>query len=490
METANERDSAATPKGGRPVSDDEISLYDLWAVLVQRRWVLLGVALAVSAAGLIYALSKPPAYRYTTVLEVGRFPVGDPLDNDRAMRYLQPPEEVSLKLDEVHIPNAVQPQGEEQNTTPLRVENPPEGGLVLLHSEANESRAERIRATHRAVVDALLADHRELAAREEQRRQLMLDRARRGLQHLEDPRIRQSRIGPRERAVAEAEQALVTLDEDYRMRKLDLENEIQAKERELASLVEKRRHLEREEGRLETLGELLAQQIEEGKRLAGMLESTRSGAQEAVGRAPDEAFGLLLVTAQLERAARRLAGLRERSAVELPRETDRLAERLSENARRQSTVAEQFEVLNARLRHASAAYNSEKARLSRQLQAAETTLRETKATYERDVATARGVVDEARLAVDEVLHTEAVAVAKRSAHPVGAGSGLVGALSVILGLMLGVFAAFFAEFVSRAREYKTTSAVGAARSRNPELELSTARSEQAKISTACSSLTR
>lgn len=52
--------------------DDEISLVDLWLVLVRRKWVVFGIAFVFIAAGFWYASSIPVRYEYRTGIELGR----------------------------------------------------------------------------------------------------------------------------------------------------------------------------------------------------------------------------------------------------------------------------------------------------------------------------------------------------------------------------------------------------------------------------------
>lgn len=438
---------------GMAEAADEISLYDLWAVLARRRRVVWGVFFGITALGVAYATVKPPVYRYTTALELGDYTVKDPGDGVSHKRYLQTPEEVSHKLREVYIPNATGgPDREGEGIIEVEVEHEPGGELVLLRSRSSPDQAQDVEAVHRDVVERLLADHEELATREQQRRRLALARAQRNLEHIKDERVRTARLEPLEKKVAEAEQALKTLEEDHRIQKLTLENGIHAKQRELVSLEEEREYLGQEQARLETLGKLLKEQIADGERLTGILEQSQSGL-EAAAKAASDAFGLLLVTVQLEQAERRLADLQERLAVKLPQQADKLMEQLAQNDRRHTTAEEKLEELKARLQHALTTYESRQAALQRELQAARTTLAKETAQYERDLGAARDGVAAARLSLDDVRPTTPLILAKPSARPVGAGTAVTTALAAILGLMMGVFMAFFVEFVARARDY-------------------------------------
>ncbi len=54
-----------------PPQDDEISLVDLWLVLIRHKWVVVGLALLGLAGSGLFAASRQPTYTYATVAEIG-----------------------------------------------------------------------------------------------------------------------------------------------------------------------------------------------------------------------------------------------------------------------------------------------------------------------------------------------------------------------------------------------------------------------------------
>src|SRR3990172_13380568 len=61
--------------------EDEISLVDLWRVLVKHKKRVFLVWLLISLAGVIAAVLMPERYAYTTLVEIGRPPAGTGKDN-------------------------------------------------------------------------------------------------------------------------------------------------------------------------------------------------------------------------------------------------------------------------------------------------------------------------------------------------------------------------------------------------------------------------
>lgn len=63
-----------SPGTARPpaAADDEISLVDLWIVLAERKWLVLGIALVTLLAAAGFGAMKTPMYESRAVIEVGR----------------------------------------------------------------------------------------------------------------------------------------------------------------------------------------------------------------------------------------------------------------------------------------------------------------------------------------------------------------------------------------------------------------------------------
>lgn len=73
--------------------DDEISLYELWDVLVRRKIIVLAVSLLVAIAATVYVLTKSPIYQATATVEIGQ--IG--LPNGR-YSYLEKPQDIAFRM--------------------------------------------------------------------------------------------------------------------------------------------------------------------------------------------------------------------------------------------------------------------------------------------------------------------------------------------------------------------------------------------------------
>ena len=76
-------------------AEDEISLVDLWLVLVERKNVFFFIILISFLAGVLYVFSKPLAYEFSTSIEIGLRSEGVPIESTQS---------VLAKLQEAYIP--------------------------------------------------------------------------------------------------------------------------------------------------------------------------------------------------------------------------------------------------------------------------------------------------------------------------------------------------------------------------------------------------
>ena len=80
-------------------AEDEISLIDLWVVLVRRKKVFFYIMLLSLIAGILFSFSKPIVYGYTTSIEIGTRPTAN--NGDVAIESVQT---TLAKLQEGYIP--------------------------------------------------------------------------------------------------------------------------------------------------------------------------------------------------------------------------------------------------------------------------------------------------------------------------------------------------------------------------------------------------
>ena len=334
---------------------DEISLLDLWLVLVRRRFILVATALACVLAGLLFAFLKPPSYAFTTTIQLGRIVelrgLGETVASVTPNESLKPPETVVAKLNTGYIPkilSAYVDEADDRTAPKIEASSPNQSQLVLIKSKAPEKESELHVNLHKKVMAPLLADHANLISNFRRSIELRVTQATRRYESLSD----EARVLVNRVKLLDNTQAL----------------------------------LEKQIGQIQDL-----------------LSSTASGLERALSEVGDEAKALtfLMVGNEIQQNRTRLAELEERLHIGLPQERGTLEKRMADVKRDMTTQQEQISTIEMGLR----------------------SIRET------------------RLIIGPA----------RSLEPVGPGRAVILALAGVLGLILGIFAAFFAEFLTKAR---------------------------------------
>lgn len=378
-----------------PPSQDEISLFDLWDVLVRRwRWIA-GVLLAVVLLGVTHALRQVPVYEYTHAIEIGKQVVGD------EQRPIESPSSVAAKLEQNYVPSAIrawlmaQPDAESQPDVSTSV--PSDAEIVVLKGTGPESRqavyveiledaAERLEQDHQRIIETI-------------RQQLMVE------------------LTQAKGRIAALRDELTGIRDRYR---LDIE-----KARNQLSDLEDQAQLARQElDRLDRREALLRAEVEELQADLQEAEKNRTEATRNLG-SPAEAMTLVMLSNEIRETRRRLSNLRTQLEVELANQRDRMRSKIADLERRIETQGGEVEVLQGE-RDAKLAAKA------------------------NEIEVQQGRVETHEVRLENLSRTQPLSEPQRSLRPVGTGKRVIVVLSVVLGGMLGVFAAFFAEFVHAA----------------------------------------
>ena len=193
-------------------ADDEISLFDLWAVLVRRRWLMLAVLALVVAAAVAFAFARPDVYRYSGTVDGGAVLAGG------SLTALEPVAALKAEAEQVHIPAALRASDlpeQLKGDVQLSAEVPADSGLLVISGTAAADRADLYRDLIRDVAGRLGASH-------DSRYRLTLEAARESLAEiqstLEIQRQRASAATERLGALQRREQALDQEIESLRTR--------------------------------------------------------------------------------------------------------------------------------------------------------------------------------------------------------------------------------------------------------------------------------
>lgn len=266
--------------------EDEISLVDLWLVLVRHRRLMGGVFLGIALLGLAVALFMPRHYDYTTAIEIARKDDG----------LLESPETVLAKLQQSYIPAVLGTEEAARDDMDIEASIPKKSQVVVLKTRAPLDAGKAVRQLHQAVVARLSSDH--------------------------------------ERSVA--------------VSRAELQAQLQSAEGQLQALRERIRLVKAKEARLDQKEKLLSDQLAEA--VAQLKEAQRRRGQviSSLGD-KEQAVGALLMDNEIQQYLQRRTQLEEQLHLLLPEERDGVARELADVRRQQEEQQARIDVLKARL---------------------------------------------------------------------------------------------------------------------------------------------
>jgi hypothetical protein len=400
--------STTTVSGAPPPGEfePEITLADYLMVLVRRRWLVAAVVAGSLAAGLLYAAFAVRSYTFQTAVEIGR----NGVDN----KLIDEPETILAKLTHAYIPDVLRAYHADHPEGPrMKVDAKiPKGSqLVVLESRGPKNAEPVYRALHEATIDKLISDHRR--AIDEILTQHTSERSRAAikLDELADRRI-------------------------FAVQEQLLQGEVERGRLHLASLKDQAKLIETEAKRLDETKKLLAQQVADVRAILAMANDRRA---QAVAEATDEAraMTLLMIDSQIMDSRSRLGALEERLYITIENERERLVKQLADIRRDQEAQSAAIGELGSKF---------VKLRVD----------------HEREKALQQQTIDDIDAKIAGVRPTRVLLAPAASFDPTGAGKKAILAVYGLLGLIGGIVAAFFAEFVATTRAQLRASGEGSA----------------------------
>ncbi len=434
-----------------PPPDDEISLYDLWAVLERRWYVVVGAAFTVFLLGLVYAATRETTYTYRSAVDIGTLET-----EDGEERLIQQPQTVRSRFEDSTIPSVQARMAENvENVPDVEVGGGGQGeqasNVIVLSSTAPTRRSDVVEKLHKRVLDRLTATHAGLT--DARRRELKRQRAslKDGLALIQDERVIQARRGDRRRAIDAAKDTVASLKVERKETILGLEAEIATAERQLDSLKARRERTKAEIARLDEREEVLQQRIETARAILSNLRTSRRTLTNRENQA--SVLGLFLGSSEIESAQKRLDRLVDELRFGIPERRDKLETRLDELQNKRANVKDDLEQKSTQRSEVEARYERKIAAQRRTISKESAALERMKAEHINKVEEKKREIAATTDRIEQLEPTSVSFASLKSLEPAGTSSKLIAALAAILGGMLGVFGAFFWEFASNARRY-------------------------------------
>lgn len=133
-------------------TENELGMVELAAILVRRRWVFGAVFGLVLALGVIFALTKGDAYRYTSVYRLAEV---------NSERLLEAPATLMAKVTNVYLPAELTAYknrlGLERLPFGIKASHPEKTALISLETTTAESNEELLAEIHGAVMDRMVS---------------------------------------------------------------------------------------------------------------------------------------------------------------------------------------------------------------------------------------------------------------------------------------------------------------------------------------------
>lgn len=381
--------------------DDEIDFVALWLSLEKQRKVFLLIAIIITGLGLAFALSKPLHYEYSTLIEIGSNAAKT--DSNASPLPIQPVSAVKSELQIAFINQALREYYLDTDITRLikiKVSSPKDTNLLILSSEGRlDNEAAHLKIQNR-IVTLLIEKHSAItdAIREDIRAEQLSTTY--SLEDLEDDKL-------------------------FAAKSLASKSTLKQKQDQLTKLKEEKLNLDKQLARLDSLHELLNSQYQSAvDNLKIALQNQRLASR---GK-PDTAL-LILLTSELQEYRTNIAALEERLNIKLPEQIAKVKQEISDNFRNQENQTTEIQLAD---------YDLTKLEIDR----------------DREIVQLKAMTVKLSHDLSAVATTHSVLPPARSLEPKPRKRSLILAVSIMLALFAGLFAAMIAAFLSSVKERK------------------------------------
>ena len=428
--------------------DDEISLIDLWLVLVKHKKIIFLVTAALVALAIIAVLVTPQKYRYGTTVNIGSV-VGI-----EGAPIVDSPENVLAKIQETYIPVVVsrhqQLHPDDKTAYNIQARIPKNSSMVVLESEAAEQQESTYLQLHQQVVDELSQDHHKLLDVSRRNIQASIAQLQHQLDGLQNPVLYNVKKQALEMELKKAQLELEELKDPriYTVPRKELEQSIESASSRLKKLQNEESFIQGQHERLETQIDLLTKEIKE---LGDQISAALAQKSLAVDEVNDEAkaMTLLLLDNTVQQNRNRLSNLEQQLYIHIPERSSQLNNALDENRKDQEITRKEIDTLKAKLERLIVNHQREEDRQAMIIPQKELAIDGFTTTRELEIEELKISVKQLQDELLKLKETRALAPPMRL-EAAGTGTLTLLALATILGGMLGIFAAFFREFLNNA----------------------------------------
>lgn len=440
--------------GLRP-DEDEISLVDLWLVLVRRRNIVFATLALALLASLFMTFSLPARYSYSTALEIGT--AVEDASGGQQVTPVENPETVLAKIRESYIPQALHRyrdlNPEYRNGYKINARIPKGSQLIVLEATGEEGAGRAYTSILEDIVSSVVADHQRIINIKRASLEDRVTKAQLTLAGLTDF----STLEVKKRALnSKILDARMTKEELQDPRTLaiprqQLKTNLAQGQKSLADQRDRAELLKSRYQRLDETDKLLQTQIDE---LQMQTTTATSRRQDAIGGLQNvsSAMTMLMIDNELQQNRAQLAGLRERLLITQQDRRQELEDKIAANKRQQDIQTKVIEKTRQELEKLVLVNQRARERHAPVIGGLEEQFTKMLADHERAIAKQQQTIRFLETRLENLGATHALSAPLQSMTPVGPGKKKIVILALFLALFIGIFAAFFAEFLGKARQ--------------------------------------
>jgi hypothetical protein len=396
---------------------------------------------------LIVALAIPAKYSITSTIGIGQT-----IQDDKVI-LLESPETVKAKLEYALVPKILnQYEDEAIRLTEFEVSIPKNSDLVLIKTKVKEEEIGQFKKIITEMTDAIETDHERVLMPVRARIKADIMQKELELKRENDQRFYEPIIKDMESQLKEAEISLEKLEDPtiqgYRRKALEIQ--LENEKNQLASLKERESILKASKGRLDRLSDLLIYQISELKeQIKGAIKlqqesvtATKTGAQ---------GMAMLMIDNELQQNRTRLGSLEERLYIDLENQHSELQKEINDITRQR---AHQHVVIEEKEKNLEKYQVENKQDVEKQkTEIAKIAAQKMKipADREQKIESIQQQIADLNEQLSNIIDTRTITQPMRSKKTTGTSKRLIVVLAAVLGVMLGLFSVFFAEFRDKVR---------------------------------------
>lgn len=385
------------------VYDDEISLTDLFKVIIKRRKTLYVVFFTISVLSVVFALISKPKYEYTAVIEIGT--VIKQTSTGSTITPIDAPETVAAKLQHSYIPYVLD-QHYKNNPIDTRgykfsVSVPKKSELVKIVAKGGEEFTDNYLQLLGQILQQLKNDHERLfeVSRSKMEEQVVISQL--DLVGMKNPKNKD-------------------------LLKKGFEQQIKAIEIELTAIADQIKLEKNKKSRFLKTKSLLEKQLKDLSKGINVSVANRSKAKIKIESSSD-AMTLLLIDNEIQQYRNQMIALENRVYVDI-------ANKIEESENKVLDLLRKTEFQSKNL-------TNKKIEMQEQLE-----------NHDRSILKKEAHVKQVEIRLNNSKQTNALVNPMKSIGPVGVSKKLIISLGVFVGFFIALISSLIHEFVSNVRK--------------------------------------